>query len=46
MQPLTFNEWYEKYHDEDSMITAELQYDSYLDEIGDIAYEEYRDRED
>lgn len=46
MEELNFTEWCEKYYDENSLLTAELQYDAYLDELGDIAYEEFRDREE
>ena len=43
MNELSFKQWFEKYHDEDSMLTAELQYDAYTDRIEEEAQEQFKD---
>ena len=45
MKELNYKEWFDKYYDDNSMLTAELQYDAYLDELEEVAFEEFRDRE-
>ncbi len=44
MKALDYEEWCEKYFDHESSKTGEEQYDAYLDELGEVAYEEFRER--
>tara|TARA_R110000850_G_scaffold23190_8_gene68254 strand:- start:64 stop:204 length:141 start_codon:yes stop_codon:yes gene_type:complete len=45
MVELTFNEWVAKYHDENSKITADAQYEEHIDEMSENAQAEFKDRE-
>jgi len=45
MVELTYDEWVVKYYDENSKITADVQYDEYLDEMSENAQAEFKDRE-
>ena len=42
---LTFDEWVSKYYNENSKLTAEVQYDEHLDEMSENAQAEFKDRE-
>ncbi len=45
MVELTYDEWVVKYYDENSKITADVQYDEHLDEMSENAQAEFKDRE-
>tara|TARA_R110000824_G_scaffold152607_2_gene323905 strand:+ start:219 stop:359 length:141 start_codon:yes stop_codon:yes gene_type:complete len=45
MMELTFDEWVVKHYNENSKVTAEVQYDEHLDEMSENAQAEFKDRE-
>tara|TARA_R110002073_G_scaffold317506_1_gene490957 strand:+ start:3066 stop:3206 length:141 start_codon:yes stop_codon:yes gene_type:complete len=45
MQELTFDEWVTKYHDENSKLSEEVQYEEHLDEKSENEQAEFKDRE-
>tara|TARA_R110001606_G_scaffold2504_5_gene10992 strand:- start:7727 stop:7867 length:141 start_codon:yes stop_codon:yes gene_type:complete len=45
MNGLTFHQWFVKFYDENSKITADVQYEEHLDEMSENAQAEFKDRD-